>query len=56
MRTGNKEATDIILPEIQAWMDEYAWTPWGKVIVRKAELEDTAALYGMNYLLMEQEK
>ncbi|KAA6300846.1 MAG: Beta-glucoside kinase [Candidatus Ordinivivax streblomastigis] len=50
---GVMKSADLILPEIQAWVNEYAWTPWGKVSVKKAELEDTAALYGMNYLLKE---
>jgi glucokinase len=48
---GVMKSADLILPEIQTWVEKYAWTPWGKVAVRKAELEDTAALYGMNYLL-----
>jgi glucokinase len=48
---GVMKSADLILPEIQAWVEKYAWTPWGKVAVRPAEMEDTAALYGMNYLL-----
>jgi glucokinase len=48
---GVMQSADLILPEMRTWVEKYAWTPWGKVAVRKAELEDTAALYGMNYLL-----
>jgi glucokinase len=47
---GVMKSADLILPAIQADIEKYAWTPWGKVAVRQAELEDTAALYGMNYL------
>jgi len=49
---GVMKSGSVVLPHIQAWVDTYAWTPWGKVKVIPAELEDTAALYGMNYLLM----
>jgi glucokinase len=48
---GVMKSADLILPEIQAWVEKYAWTPWGKIAVKQAELGDTAALYGMNYLL-----
>jgi glucokinase len=53
---GVMKSGDLILPEIQAWVEKYAWTPWGKVSVKKAGLEDTAALYGMNYLLTQEEQ
>jgi glucokinase len=48
---GVMRSADLILPEIRTWVEKYAWTPWGKVAVKQAELEDTAALYGMNYCL-----
>ncbi|MDR0799598.1 MAG: ROK family protein [Dysgonamonadaceae bacterium] len=49
---GVMKSADLILPEIRTWVEKYAWTPWGKVAVKQAGLEDTAALYGMNYLLI----
>ena len=48
---GVMKSADIILPVMTEWVEKYAWTPWGKVQIKKAELEDTAALFGMNYLL-----
>ncbi len=48
---GVMKSADIILPKMKTWIDKYAWTPWGKVELKTAQLEDTAALYGMNYLI-----
>jgi glucokinase len=48
---GVMKSADIILPRMKTWIDKYAWTPWGKVELKVAQLEDTAALYGMNYLI-----
>ena len=48
---GVMKSADIILPRMKAWMEQYAWTPWGKVELQTAQLEDTAALYGMNDLV-----
>jgi len=51
---GVMKSADIVLPEIQSYIERYAWTPWGKVAVAAAALEDTAALHGMYYLLVKQ--
>lgn len=40
-----------ILPFLQSYVERYAWTPWGKVKVRKAELGNHAALLGAVPLL-----
>jgi glucokinase len=48
---GVMKARDIILPYIREKIQTYAWTPWGKVEVKEAQLGDPAALYGLNYLL-----
>ncbi|MCD8165709.1 MAG: ROK family protein [Bacteroides sp.] len=48
---GVMKSKEIILPHLRNWIKEYAWTPWGEVEVETAQLEDTAALYGMDYLL-----
>jgi len=43
---GVMKSADIILPYIKSHVHKYAWTPWGKVEVRAAELGDNAALLG----------
>jgi glucokinase len=43
---GVMKSADVILPYIEAHVQKYAWTPWGKVKVRAAELGDNAALLG----------
>ncbi|HTB98449.1 MAG TPA: ROK family protein [Terracidiphilus sp.] len=43
---GVMKSADVILPYIEAYVQKYAWTPWGKVKVRAAELGDEAALLG----------
>ncbi len=40
-----------ILPPIQEYVHRHAWTPWGKVEVRAAQLGNEAALYGSVPLL-----
>ncbi|MBS1850587.1 MAG: ROK family protein [Acidobacteria bacterium] len=47
-----KRAADIV-PVIQAHLNRYAWTPWGKVQVRPALLGNHAALLGAVPLLTE---
>jgi glucokinase len=47
-----KSAANII-PTIQSHVREHAWTPWGKVQVRAAELGNDAALLGAVPLLSE---
>jgi len=48
---GIMNGHDIILPFIEQQTDKYAWTPWGKVAIKKADLSNSAALLGLNYLL-----
>ena len=43
---GVMKSADAILPYIRTHVQKYAWTPWGKVEVRAAELGDNAALLG----------
>jgi len=40
-----------ILPSIQAYVHRHAWTPWGKVEIRAAQLGNEAALLGSVPLL-----
>lgn len=48
---GIMKSASVILPELQDRVNRYAWTPWGKVKLVKAQHSDTAALYGGDYLL-----
>jgi ROK family len=50
---GVMERADIISPYIEAYVQKYAWTPWGKVQVRRAELANNAALVGAVPLISE---
>jgi glucokinase len=43
---GVMKSADVILPYIRSHVHKYAWTPWGKVEIRAAELGDNAALLG----------
>jgi glucokinase len=43
---GVMAAADEILPEIERYIHAHAWTPWGKVRVRAAELGNQASLFG----------
>ncbi len=43
---GVMKSADAILPFIQDYVSRYAWTPWGKVKVRAAQLGNHAALLG----------
>ena len=51
---GVMKSADIILPFVQAYVEKHAWTPWGKVKVKAAELGNNAGLLGAIPLLMEQ--
>jgi glucokinase len=42
---GIMSAAEIVLPAISAYVDRHAWTPWGKVILRKAALGNEASLF-----------
>ena len=35
----------------QSYVDEHAWVGWGKVKVVRGELDDSAALLGLEYLV-----
>jgi glucokinase len=50
---GVMKSADIIIPYVQSYVQKYAWTPWGKVQVRAAELGNNAALLGAVPLLSE---
>ena len=48
---GVMAAAGTVLPAIEAYVHAHAWTPWGKVKVRKAALGTDAALLGAVPLL-----
>jgi glucokinase len=48
---GVMRRVDVILPYIQAYVNRYAWTPWGKVQVVAAQLGNDAGLFGAVPLL-----
>jgi glucokinase len=47
------KSADIIIPFVQAYVEKHAWTPWGKVKIRPAELGNNAGLLGAVPLLTE---
>jgi len=48
---GVMKSADVIIPYIESYVHKYAWTPWGKVVVRAAELGNNAVLMGAVPLL-----
>jgi glucokinase len=48
---GIMKSASIIIPALQQKINEYAWTPWGKVKLETAAYPDAAALYGADYLV-----
>jgi len=50
---GVMKSADVIIPYVESYVQKYAWTPWGKVKVRAAELGNHAALVGAVPLLTE---
>lgn len=50
---GIMRSSDIIVPFVQKYIDQYAWTPSENVKVVASELGDNAALFGIEYLLNE---
>jgi len=50
---GVMKSANIIVPFVQAYVEKHAWTPWGKVKVRAAELGNNAGLLGAIPLLSE---
>lgn len=49
---GIMASSEQIIPFIQQYTSTYAWTPWGKVIVKEALFTNTAALIGAAHLVM----
>jgi glucokinase len=47
------ESAEVIIPYLESYVHKYAWTPWGKVQIRAAELGNNAALVGAVPLLSE---
>jgi glucokinase len=50
---GVMKSADVIIPFVQPYVEKHAWTPWGKVKVRAAELGNNAGLLGAVPLLSE---
>lgn len=50
---GVMKSADVILPYVQSHVEKHAWTPWGKVKVRAAELGNNAGILGAIPLLSE---
>jgi glucokinase len=48
---GVMKSAPVILPFVQSYVDRHAWTPWGRVDVRSAQLGNDAALLGAIPLL-----
>jgi glucokinase len=51
---GIMESAKLIVPYIESYVHKYAWTPWGRVLVRPAQLANNAALIGSIPLIAEQ--
>ncbi len=51
---GVMRSADVIIPFIEKYVHKHAWTPWGKVKVRAAELGNDAGLLGAIPLLSRQ--
>lgn len=50
---GVAKSASLLIPYIESYVQKHAWTPWGKVRVRAAELGNNAALLGAIPLLSE---
>ena len=50
---GVMKSASSILPYIQEYVARYAWTPWGKVQVKSAELGNNAGIMGAVPLFQE---
>lgn len=48
---GIMESSDIILPAVRKKVHKSSWTPWGKVTIKQSQLNNTSALFGLNYSL-----
>ncbi len=43
---GVMRSADDVLPSLREYVQEHAWTPWGTVDIRAAELGSDAGLWG----------
>jgi glucokinase len=50
---GVMRSAEVIVPYIQSYADDHAWTPWGKVRIAAAILGNNAGLFGAAPLLAE---
>lgn len=48
---GIMKSAEVIVPELQKRVDKYAWTDWGKVKLFPAKNINSAALFGVDYLV-----
>lgn len=53
---GVMKSSDIIVPFMKDWIDEHAWTPWGKVEIKISQAIDGIALLGLAHLVSEKIK
>ncbi len=51
---GVMKSANIVISFIEDYVSRYAWTPWGKVRVRAAQLGNDAALFGVVPLFCEE--
>lgn len=49
---GIMASGDVIVPFMQQYTAQHAWTPWGKVSIKQALFTNTAALIGVGHLVM----
>ena len=48
---GVMHRAEVVLPYIQSYVNQHAWTPWGKVQIVAAQLGNDAGLFGAVPLL-----
>jgi len=48
---GIIKSGSVIMPELQSRINQFAWTPWGKVKLVEAQYPDSAALFGAYYMV-----
>jgi glucokinase len=53
---GIMESGDIIVEAVQAYVDEHATAPWGKVRIVRSQLGDQAALVACEWLVQEHQR
>lgn len=52
---GVMKRADVVIPFLQDYVARYAWTPWGKVQVRAAQLGNDAGLIGVIPLFQQEQ-